>query len=144
MLATAPTDEVSVPRPVYLRDGYEYWQQLPDGRVAVGGFRDVGGADEETEDSSPTAPVQAAIERLLRERIGVSAPVTARWAATVGYTRSGLPFVGQVRDGVLAAGGYCGTGNVVGALCGRALAALALGEMAAELLLVEVCAQVNR
>jgi glycine/D-amino acid oxidase-like deaminating enzyme len=144
MLATAPTHEVSVSRPVYLRDGYEYWQQLPDGRVAVGGFRDVGGADEETEDSSPTAPVQAAIERLLRERIGVSAPVTARWAATVGYTRSGLPFVGQVRDGVLAAGGYCGTGNVVGALCGRALAALALGEMAAELLLVEVCAQVNR
>jgi glycine/D-amino acid oxidase-like deaminating enzyme len=144
MLATAPTHDVSVPRPVYLRDGYEYWQQLPDGRVAVGGFRDVGGADEETEDASPTAAVQAAIELLLRERIGVSAPVTARWAATVGYTRSGLPFVGQVRDGVYAAGGYCGTGNVVGALCGRALAALALGEPGAELLLVEVSDQVNR
>jgi glycine/D-amino acid oxidase-like deaminating enzyme len=127
MLATAPTDEVRVPRPVYLRDGFDYWQQLPDGRLAVGGCRDVGAAAEETDSTEPTPVVQAAIERLLRERIGVTAPVTARWAASVGYTRSGLPFVGEVRPGVFAAGGYCGTGNVVGALCARAVVALALG-----------------
>ena len=127
MLATAPTDEVTVPRPVYLRDGYEYWQQLPDGRIAAGGFRDAGGDAEETHDSTTTPVVQDAIERLVRERIGVQAPVAARWAASVGYTRSGLPFAGEVRPGVFAAGGYCGTGNVVGALCARALVALALG-----------------
>lgn len=144
MLATAPTDEVAVPRPVYLRDGHEYWQQTPDGRLAVGGFRDLGGDDEETDDPRPTTPVQAAIEALLRERIGVSAPVTARWAATVGYTRSGLPFAGQVRDQVFAAGGYCGTGNVVGALCGRALASLAVGEDSPALLLAAVSDELNR
>ncbi|MDT7536475.1 MAG: gamma-glutamylputrescine oxidase [Actinomycetota bacterium] len=127
MLATAPTDEVVLPRPVYLRDGYEYWQQLPDGRIAVGGFRDTGGDDEETASTETTSVVQAAIERLVRERIGVQAPITARWAASVGYTRSSLPFVGEVRPGVFAAGGYCGTGNVVGALCARALVAMALG-----------------
>jgi glycine/D-amino acid oxidase-like deaminating enzyme len=127
MLVTAPTDEVVVPRPVYLRDGYEYWQQLPDGRIAAGGFRDVGGDDEETGSTEPSPVVQAAIERLVRERIGVAAPVTSRWAASVGYTRTGLPFVGEVRPGVFAAGGYCGTGNVVGALCARALVAMALG-----------------
>jgi gamma-glutamylputrescine oxidase len=32
-----------------------------------------------------------------------------------------------VRAGVWAAGGYSGTGNVIGALCGRAAAELALG-----------------
>jgi glycine/D-amino acid oxidase-like deaminating enzyme len=144
MLATAPTDEVAVPRPVYLRDGYEYWQQLLDGRLAVGGFRDVGGADEETDDATPTTTVQAAIERLLRERIGVSAPVTARWAATVGYTRSGLPFAGRVRDGLFAAGGYCGTGNVLGALCGRAVSAQALGEDSPALAFVRLSDEVNR
>ena len=127
MLGTAPTREVVVPRPVYLRGGYEYWQQLPDGRLAVGGFRDVGGDLEETIDATPAEPVQSALERLLRSRIGVTAPVTHRWAASVGYTRSGLPFLGEVRDRVWAAGGYCGTGNVVGALCGRAMAARALG-----------------
>lgn len=128
MLGTAPTDEVSVPRPVYLRRGYEYWQQLPDGRLAVGGFRDVGGGAEQTPSAEPAEPVQAAIEALLRERLGVTAPVTHRWAASVGYTGTGLPYLGEVRDGVWAAGGYCGTGNVVGALCGRAAAARALGQ----------------
>jgi gamma-glutamylputrescine oxidase len=127
MLGTAPTSEVRVPRPVYLRGGYEYWQQLADGRLAVGGFRDVGGELEETPDASPAEPVQAALETLLRTRIGVTAPVTHRWAASVGFTRTGLPWLGEVRDRVWAAGGYCGTGNVIGALCGRVMAARALG-----------------
>lgn len=128
MLGTAPTDEVRVPRPVYLRGGFEYWQQLPDGRVVLGGFRDVGGAAEETGDSRAAAPVQDALESMLRDRLGVTAPVTHRWAASVGFTATGLPYVGAVRDRVWAAGGYCGTGNVIGALCGRALAARALGQ----------------
>jgi glycine/D-amino acid oxidase-like deaminating enzyme len=128
MLGTAPTTEVLVPRPVYLRGGYEYWQQTPDGRLAVGGFRDVGGADEETTDARPSQPVQAALDSLLRGRLGVTAPVTHRWAASVGYTRDGLPFLGEVRERVWAAGGYSGTGNVVGAVCGRAMAARALGQ----------------
>lgn len=127
MLGTAPDPSISLPRPVYLRGGYEYWQQLPDGRLAVGGFRDVGGDAEETSSTDPAEPVQAAIEQLLRTRIGSTAPVTHRWAASVGYTANGLPFLGEVRDRVWAAGGYCGTGNVVGALCGRAAAARAVG-----------------
>ena len=128
MLGTAPTTEVSLPRPVYLRGGYEYWQQTPDGRLALGGFRDVGGEEEETTATVPSERVQAALERLLRDRLGVTAPVTHRWAASVGYTRDGMPFVGEVRDRVWAAGGYSGTGNVVGALCGRAMAARSLGQ----------------
>jgi glycine/D-amino acid oxidase-like deaminating enzyme len=130
MLATAPTDEVAVPRPVYLRDGFEYWQQLPDGRIALGGFRDLGGAEEETASTATSATVQDALEAFLRTHLRVTAPVTHRWAASAGYTQDALPFLGEVRQGVWAAGGYCGTGNVVGALCGRQLAAEALGERA--------------
>ena len=40
MLATAPATDVRIPRPIYFHDGYEYWRQLDDGSVAVGGFRD--------------------------------------------------------------------------------------------------------
>lgn len=126
MLATAPTDEVRLPRPAYARWGYEYWQQLPDGRIALGGFRDAGGEGEWTEDAAPGDTVQARLECFLRERIGVRAPVTHRWAASVGFTPTGLPLLEEVRPGVWAAGGYCGTGNVIGALCGRAAAELAL------------------
>jgi gamma-glutamylputrescine oxidase len=130
MLATAPTDEVVVPRPVYLRDGYEYWQQLADGRLVLGGFRDRGGVEEETPSAEPSATVQGALEQFLRTHLRVTAPVTHRWAASAGYTHDALPYLGQVRQGVWAAGGYCGTGNVVGALCGRQLVADALGERA--------------
>ena len=121
-------DEVQLARPVYLRDGYDYWQQLPDGRIAMGGCRDVGGIAEET------ARRRADARGAAGDRAGccasgwaISAPVTHRWAARVGYTDEGLPFVGEVRPGVWAAGGYCGTGNVVGAICGRAIAQAALG-----------------
>ncbi|HEX2190265.1 MAG TPA: FAD-binding oxidoreductase [Longimicrobiaceae bacterium] len=126
MLATAPTDEVHVPRPVYARWGYEYWQQLPDGRIALGGFRDRAGGAEWTHGAEPSAPVQELLERFLREGIGVRAPVTHRWAASVGYSADGLPVLEEVRPGVVAVGAYSGTGNVVGALCGRAAAQLSV------------------
>jgi gamma-glutamylputrescine oxidase len=126
MLATAPTHEIAVPCPMYYRDGYEYWQQLPDGRIALGGFRDAGGDGEWTTDSTPSDVVQQRLERFLRETLGVQAPITHRWAASAGYTPTGLPIVEQVRANVWALGGYSGTGNVIGALAARSVAAAAL------------------
>lgn len=122
MLATAPELEVDFPRPTYARWGLDYWQQRADRRIVLGGCRDVGGDAEWTTDTRPTEIVQAALSTLLRDRLHVAAPVTHRWAATVAYTQSGLPILEQVRPGVWAVGAYSGTGNVIGALCGRAVA----------------------
>ena len=127
MLATEPDRSVSIPRPVYARYGFEYWQQLPDGRIALGGCRDLGGDAEWTDSTEVTPLIQSALERHLREVVGAEARVARRWAASVGYTADGLPVLGEVRPGVWAVGGYSGTGNVLGALCGRAAAQLALG-----------------
>jgi glycine/D-amino acid oxidase-like deaminating enzyme len=127
MLATAPTVEVRIERPVYARWGYDYWQQRPDGSIAMGGGRDLGGESEWTTDATPTAAVQAAIERRLREGLGVQAPITHRWAASVGYTDDGLPVAGEIRPGVWAIGAYSGTGNVIGGLLGRGVARAVLG-----------------
>ena len=126
MLASAPVPDVTIPCPVYFRHGYEYWQQRPDGSVALGGFRDRGGESEWTCDVTPSEPVQSLLEAFLREQIGVSAPITHRWAGSVAYTPNGLPLVEQVRPGVWALGGYCGTGNLMGALAARAAVAAAL------------------
>ncbi len=124
MLATAPAPELHQVRPVYSRWGLDYWQQTPDRRVVLGGCRDVGGEAEWTTDAMPTNIVQAALDRLLRDTVHVDAAVTHRWAATVAYTQSGLPILEMARPGVWAIGAYSGTGNVVGALCGRAVAEL--------------------
>ncbi|MEX2501761.1 MAG: FAD-binding oxidoreductase [Trueperaceae bacterium] len=122
MLATAPTDHPPLPRPVYYRYGFEYWRRTPDGRIALGGFRDAGGASEATDDPTPGGVVQERLTRFLRERLCVHAAITHRWAASVGFGPGTLPFVGEVRRGVWAAGGYDGTGNLIGAIAGRALA----------------------
>lgn len=126
MLASAPTSDVRLPRPVYARYGYEYFQQLPGGEVALGGFRDRAGESEWTHERRPGPAVQAMLETYLRERIGVAAPVTHRWAASVGFTAGVLPLFTTTRGGVIACGGYNGTGNLVGALVGRGAAQVAL------------------
>ena len=128
MAATVPTGGPELPAPVYYRYGYEYWRRTPDGRIAAGGFRDAGGAAEETDVPVPTEAVQRRLDALLRDRIGTDAPVAFRWAAITGFGRTGLPFVGPVRPGVTAAGGYDGTGNLLGAVAGRALADHAAGD----------------
>lgn len=126
MLATAPLACTVATRPVYFRNGFDYWQQFDDGRLALGGGRDVGGAGEWNAAPVPGAAVQRYLDGLLRERFG-EVEVTHRWAAEVAFTDTGLPIFGELRAGVFVSGAYNGTGNVFGALCGRAIALRAAG-----------------
>lgn len=128
MLATAPVHPIRWPQPCYSRFGYDYWQQLPDGRLVIGGYRDHHVEDEWTDADAPSDAIQSLLERHVRESLGVDAPVTHRWAASVSYTEDELPIFEEVRPAVWAIGAYSGTGNVVGSVCGRAVARAAFGE----------------
>jgi gamma-glutamylputrescine oxidase len=128
MLATASAPEVSFSRPVYYRQGYEYWQQLPNLSIALGGFRDHALEEEWTADDAPTERIQERLEGFLRRHLKVAAPITHRWAASVGYTPDGLPILEEVRAKTWAVGGYSGTGNIAGVLGARAAARLACGQ----------------
>ena len=127
MLGTEPATDVTLDRPMYLRDGYEYVQQLQSGALALGGFRDMHEEDEWTHDAAPTDDIQELLERFLRDALSTRARITHRWAASVGYVEGCLPVMEEVRTGVWAFGGYKGTGNLIGALAGRAAAAAATG-----------------
>jgi glycine/D-amino acid oxidase-like deaminating enzyme len=127
MLATAPVAGEVAPRPVYDRRGYDYWQQLPDGRIALGGQRDRHLDTEWGAPAEPTAAVQSDLDRLLRDRVGVEAPVTHRWAGVIAFTADGLPILEEVRPGVVATGALNGHGNVLGSAAARAAAEIALG-----------------
>lgn len=127
MLATAPDPGVVLPCPISFSRGFDYAQQLPDGRIAIGGGRHVQMEGEWTTSAEPTELIQSYLERTLRERLRVTAPITHRWAATVSYTTSGLPLLTQAQPGVWVTGAYSGTGNLMGAICGRAAAHLATG-----------------
>ncbi len=119
MMATGPHAAGLLPHAISTRWGWDYAQQLPDGTIAFGGCRDVGGSAERTSDTNPTTVVQAALDARFAAVTGQSPDVTHRWAATAGYTADGLPIVEEVRPGIWATGGYSGTGNLFGAACAR-------------------------
>ncbi|MEA3246010.1 MAG: FAD-dependent oxidoreductase, partial [Gemmatimonadota bacterium] len=127
MLATESDPAVQIACPVSLNHGFDYGQQLPDGRIALGGGRNRSFDTEWGAPAEPSEAIQSYLDALLRNRIGSRARVTHRWAARVAYTTSGLPVLAEVEKGVWAAGGYSGTGNLMGTLCGRAAAQLAAG-----------------
>jgi glycine/D-amino acid oxidase-like deaminating enzyme len=120
MLASEPMAPGRLPCPVHLRWGFDYAQQDATGRLYIGGGRDHDMAAEETESVEPTSRVQGWIEAQAARLMGAGVVVTHRWAASAGYTDNGMPVVAMPRRGVVACGGYCGTGNVVGMLASKA------------------------
>jgi glycine/D-amino acid oxidase-like deaminating enzyme len=135
MLVTEPLRELVFERPHYAREGYDYWQQLPDRRLVVGGKRDVSFATEATAVEETTELIQRELEAFVTELIGELPAITHRWAGVWGETADRLPLVGRLptRDGVWIAGGYSGHGNVLGLACGDLLARAILGESPPEL-----------
>lgn len=126
MLSSAPVAPDRLPCPVYGRWGYDYAQQTTDGRLFVGGGRDRFVDDEWTADTEPTQPVQTYIESVAARMAGMPIEVTHRWGASVGYTPDGRPLCVAAEDGIVAVGGYNGTGNLVGPVAARAAVALAI------------------
>jgi len=124
VIATAPLAERLFECPHYARQGFDYWQQLPDRRVVLGGFRDFSILTEMTDDETTTEPIQKALDAFLEELLGELPPITHRWAGIFGLTQDLLPLVGPVpgHDGVWVAAGYSGHGNVFGLLCGELIA----------------------
>jgi gamma-glutamylputrescine oxidase len=130
VIVSEPIDRVLYERPHYARQGFDYWQQLPDRRVLLGGFRDVSIMDELTDVEETTPTIQASLERFLGELIGEEPRISHRWAGIFGLTQDMLPLVGRVphHEDVWVAGGYSGHGNVLGFACGELVADAILGE----------------
>jgi gamma-glutamylputrescine oxidase len=123
MLATAPAPP-ALDCPVYVRDGHEYAQQLPDGRVTLGGFSDLDGPASWTDRETSNPAVQERLDRYLREDLLVRAQVTHRWVGLVGYAGDPLPLAGRVAGGLYALGGYNGTGHVQAFVAARIVSEL--------------------
>jgi gamma-glutamylputrescine oxidase len=129
MLATEPISDRVITMPTHSDHGFVYARPTLDGRLAIGGCRSAELEAEYTDEEGPTPRVQAALERFIGERMGLTTVrITHRWAGTMGFSADLLPVVGEVpgRRGLHVAGGYSGVGNVQGFVCGRMLADLIL------------------
>ena len=134
VLATEPLPLV-YERPHYARGGYDYWQQLPDGRLILGGRRDTSLESEQTTADETTPYIQDQLERFAAELTGRTPAITHRWSGFWGQTVDLLPLAGRLpgTDRIWVAGGYSGHGNVLGFACGELVARAILGEPAPEL-----------
>ncbi len=128
VVATEPLSERLFECPHYARHGFDYWQQLANGRIVLGGFRDFSILTEMTDDETTTEPIQDALDAFLVELLGYLPTVTHRWAGIFGLTQDLLPLVGRVpgHDGTWIAAGYSGHGNVLGFMCGELVASAIL------------------
>ena len=139
VVVSEPLDRVLYDRPHYARQGFDYWQQLPDRRLLLGGFRDVSILDELTDVEETTPRIQQSLESFLAELVGGTPRISHRWAGIFGLTQDLLPLVGRVpgRDSLWIAGGYSGHGNVLGFACGELVAGAILGESSPQLDLLD-------
>ena len=126
MISTAPVEQRFDTRPVYSNYGYQYWRQMPDGRLLIGGWRNTEFDTESGYDTEITPSIQASIEKGLRELVPGGAPIEYRWAGTMGFARDGRPLVGwlDAAHHLAICAGFTGHGMGMATACTEDLAEL--------------------
>ncbi len=128
VLATAPLPPLLV-RPGYADHGYEYFRQLPDGRLLLGGWRQNYRAEEVGYSDETTGPIQAGLESFLAHHFPeAQGSITHRWAGVMGFSQDGLPLVGSLprEPRVFFAVGFTGHGLGLGIVAAERLVNLML------------------
>ncbi len=112
----------------------EYWQQLPDGSIILGGCRAVQpGRDEGVLSLNPTAEVQHALDQVLPTLFpGIgSLQATHRWAGPMAFTRDRLPIVAPWPEAAgWSIGGFSGNGMSLSLILGQLIGDVLLGRTA--------------
>lgn len=126
MLVTAPLTRRIARLPTYAHWGYQYWRQLADGRLLLGGWRDLDLDGEVGYEDRPTQGIQRGIEGGLRQLVPEGAAIEGRWAGTMGFARDGRPLVGwlDAEHHLAICAGFTGHGMGMAAGCTEGLAEL--------------------
>ncbi len=126
VISTAPLEREVAPCPTYANWGYQYWRQTQDGRLVIGGWRDLDLDGETGFEIRLTPRIQAAIEQGLRDLVPEGAAIEHRWAGTMGFARDGRPLVGwlDASHHLAICAGFTGHGLGLAAACTQDLAEL--------------------
>ncbi len=119
MIATAPLGREVASRPTYAHWGYQYWRQTPDGRLVMGGWRELDLEGETGFEALTSGPIQSAIAQGLADLVPEGATITHRWAGIMGFARDGRPLVGWLdpEHHLAICGGYTGHGLAMAPAC---------------------------
>ena len=132
IIATEPVSEQLFPYPCSADEGYQYWRQLSDGRLVVGGWRNRSfDTESQTYDETPNEGVQQHLDAFVHETLNLPhIKIAHRWAGIMGFTSDNLPLIGRL-PGVpncYIAGGYTGHGNAFAIHAAKLISELVQGK----------------
>lgn len=111
MLVTVPVPKLDYGYPVYADWGYKYWHQRADGRLVIGGWRDLDIPGERGYALRLNPRIQGALQSFAEELVGTPGIIEWRWAGTMAFTNDRLPWVGPIRPRTWIAAGFNGHGS---------------------------------
>lgn len=128
VVSTLPLGRVVVPFPMYADRGFQYWRQTSNGRMVVGGWRNLAMDDEVGREEALHTGIQGTLREFVTQ-VAPEARVERQWAGIMGFTPDHFPLVGPVpgRRRVFLAAGYSGHGVAMALKCGTLAADAAAG-----------------
>jgi gamma-glutamylputrescine oxidase len=125
VLVTAPIPGLKVRGTFHHNRGYTYFRNL-DGRILLGGFRNLDPKAEETTEPGLTNLVQDALQDFLDNIIlpGKKPEIQFRWSGVMGFGSELKPTIEEVRPGLYVAARCNGMGVAMGSLIGEQIADL--------------------
>ncbi|UOQ54208.1 NAD(P)/FAD-dependent oxidoreductase [Hymenobacter cellulosivorans] len=120
VLVTEPIEGLNLPGTFHYDKGYYYFRQV-DGRILLGGGRNLDFAAEATTEAGLTSLVQTQLEKLLREVIlpGRTPRIDYRWSGTMAFGSELAPIIRPLAPGVFGALRCNGMGVALGARTGQ-------------------------
>lgn len=125
VVITKPIKNLKIKGNFHLDRGYNYFRNI-DGRVLLGGGRNLDFMGEETTEQTVTPTIQTHLENLLNKVIlpNTSYEIENRWSGTLGIGEHKNPIVKQLSDNVFCGVRMGGMGVAIGSIVGKDLSEL--------------------
>lgn len=126
VLVTKPIEKLHIKGTFHLDEGFYYFRNV-DGRLLLGGGRNIDKEVETTTELNVTNKIQNKLEELLSEVIIPNKPfeVERRWSGIMGVGAHKKPIIKPISDHIYIGARLGGMGIAIGSLVGKRLAELA-------------------
>ena len=142
IIATEPIDEHVLPCACSADEGYQYWRQLSDGRLVVGGWRNRSFETEShTYEETPYSEIQQHLDNFVHETLDLpDVRIDTRWAGIMAFTPDSLPLAGPLPGipNCYICGAYTGHGNAFAINCAKLVSELVMGKRNRDVEMFEV------